>query len=95
MIPIRLRRSLGILALTHALMLPSPSLNRVGAPDWVFEALYPAHQCICLRFACCLTTACAKLKVRMDRYSFPARLFHSLLHAGLSRALSVPGFFIW
>jgi hypothetical protein len=46
--------------------------------------------CLCLLFACCLTTACAKLKVRMARYSFPVRLFHSLLHAGLSRRTDVP-----
>ena len=28
----------------------------------------------------------------MVRYSFPVRLFHSLLQAGLSRRSSVPGF---
>jgi len=33
----------------------------------------------------CLTTAYAKLKVGLVRYSFPVRLFHSLLHAALSR----------
>jgi hypothetical protein len=28
----------------------------------------------------------------MVRYSFPVRLFHSLLHAGLSRRTDVPDF---
>ena len=37
------------------------------------------------RFKCGLTTALAWLGARMVRYSFPVRLFHSLLHAGLSR----------
>ena len=51
----------------------------------VFAALYPAHQCLCLCFVPRLTTSHAKLEVRMVRYSFPVRLFHSRLHAGLSR----------
>lgn len=37
------------------------------------------------RFECGLTTALAWLGARVVRYSFPVRLFHSLLHAGLSR----------
>jgi hypothetical protein len=65
---------------------PTRSAPRI----WVFEAQYPAHQCLCLRFACCLTATGAKLEVRMVRYSFPARLFHSLLHAGLSRRSGCP-----
>src|ERR1035441_8914266 len=31
----------------------------------------------------------ARLEVKMDRYSFLVRLFHSLLHAGLSRRSDV------
>jgi hypothetical protein len=81
-----------MLTLSRAVMLPSHYANRVGTPKEVFEALYPAHQCLCLRFAPCLAANCARLEVRMVRYSFPVRLFHSLLHAGLSRRSSVPDF---
>ncbi len=38
-----------------------------------------------------LTTNCAKFEVRMVRYSFPVRLFHSPLHTGLSRRSGCPG----
>ena len=64
---------------------PSPSLNKVGALDWFFEARCPACQCLCLRFGFDLTINSARLEVRMDRVSFPVRLFHSRQHAGLSR----------
>ncbi len=37
--------------LSPARMWPSPSVHRVGTPDCVFEAQYPAHRCLCLRFA--------------------------------------------
>jgi len=37
------------------------------------------------RFKCSLTTALTWLGARVVRYSFPVRLFHSLLRAGLSR----------
>ena len=37
------------------------------------------------RFECGLTAALAWLGARVVRYSFPVRLFHSLLQAGLSR----------
>jgi hypothetical protein len=37
------------------------------------------------RFECDVTAALAWLGARVVRYSFPVRLFHSLLHAGLSR----------
>jgi len=81
-----------MLALAHAVVLPSPYVHRVGTLNCVFEAQYPAHQCLCLRFASCLATSRAKLEVRMVRYSFPVRLFHSLLHAGLSRRTDIPLF---
>jgi len=60
-----------MLTLSRAVMLPSHYANRVGTPKEVFEALYPAHQCLCLRFAPCLAANCARLEVRMVRYSFP------------------------
>ena len=78
------------LAMTLHAMLPSPSLNKVGVLYWVFEARYPACQCLCLRFDACLTAYPAKLEVRMGRYSFPVRLSHSLQHAGLSRRTQRP-----
>jgi hypothetical protein len=71
--------------------LPS-SPKWVGVLNCVFEAQYPARQCLCLRLACRLTTTRPRLEVRMVRYSFPARLFHSLLHAGLSRRIWVSTF---
>jgi hypothetical protein len=71
-------------------MWPSPSDKRIGVPDWVFEALYPACECLCLRFNPYLTIRTARLKVRMVCYSFPAGLFHSLQHAGLSRRSVCP-----
>src|ERR1039457_6561882 len=37
------------------------------------------------RFKCSLATALTWLGARVIRYSFPVRLLHSLLHAGLSR----------
>ena len=37
------------------------------------------------RFECGLAAALAWLGARVVRYSFPVRLFHSLLQAGLSR----------
>jgi len=61
-------------------------------PNLPFSKLYhPAHQCLCLRFDYRLTTVPARLEVRMVRYSFPVRLFHSLLHAGLSRRTDIAG----
>src|SRR6187401_1783235 len=49
------------------------------------EAQYPAHRYLCLRFGCRLATTTAKLEAKMACYSFLVGLFHSLLHAGLSR----------
>jgi hypothetical protein len=71
-------------------MLPSPSDKKIGVLDWVFEAQYPARECLCLRFSPNLTIRTARLKVRMACYSFPAGLFHSLQHAGLSRRTVCP-----
>ena len=41
------------------------------------------------RFECGLAAALAWLGARVVRYSFPVRLFHSLLQAGLSRRYPV------
>ena len=72
--------------MTRATVWPFPFLATVSASQSIiFEAQYPAHQCLCLRFDCHLAMGPAKLGVRSLRYSFPVGLFHSLLHAGLSR----------
>jgi hypothetical protein len=57
------------------------------ARNGVFEAQYPAHRCLCLRFDECLAAFPAKLEVRTIRYFFPVRLFHSRRHAGLARRM--------
>ena len=63
-----------------------PLLSTGSAPQIKFyEAQYPAHRCLCLRFDPRLAAVLARLKARMVRYSFPVGLFHSQLHAGLSR----------
>jgi hypothetical protein len=71
-------------------VLPFLDGHKVAVPTWFFAARYPARQCLCLRFVSCLATSHAKLEVRTVRYSFPVRLFHSRLHAGLSRRTDVP-----
>jgi hypothetical protein len=43
-------------------VLPSPSVHKVGAPNWFFEAQYPAHQCPCLCFAPLLTVSPRKTR---------------------------------
>ena len=45
------------LALTPTVMLPSPSLNKVGTPDSDFAAQYLAYAFPCQRFADILTEA--------------------------------------
>ena len=61
-------------------------------PNFTFSKLntQPADA-LCLRFDGGLTTATARLKGQVVRYSFPVGLFHSLLHAGLSRRTPSPG----
>ena len=41
------------------------------------------------RFKSILATALTWLGARVVRYTFPVRLFHSLLHAGLSRRFQI------
>ena len=54
-----------MLALSHRPMWPSPSVHRIGVPNWVFEAQYPARECLCLHFTPNLTIRTARLKVGM------------------------------
>src|SRR5437867_6963279 len=67
-------------------LLPSLLSDAVGSPEHTISELntQPADTPV-QRFKCGLTTALAWLGARAVRYSFPVRLFHSLLHAGLSR----------
>lgn len=67
-------------------MLPSGPSDPVGSLIAMISELYtqPADTPV-QRFKCGITAALAWLGARVVRYSFPVRLFHSLLHAGLSR----------
>src|ERR1039458_8707870 len=58
----------------------------MGILDYRFRSSIPSPTDTPVqRFKCSLTTALAWLGARAARYSFPVRLLHSLLHAGLSR----------
>jgi hypothetical protein len=63
-------------------------------PGLCFRSSIPCPPVPLFTLRSCLTTGNAKLEVRMVRYSFPVRLFHSLLHAGLSRRSGCPGFLL-
>jgi hypothetical protein len=67
-------------------LLPSVLSDAVGSPEHPISELntQPTDTPV-QRFKCSLTTALTWLGARVVRYSFPVRLFHSLLHAGLSR----------
>jgi len=67
-------------------VLPSAYSDSVGTQNQLISELntLPADTPV-QRFKCDLTTALAWLGARVARYAFPVRLFHSLLHAGLSR----------
>src|SRR5207247_5087584 len=60
--------------------------DAVGSPHYLISELntHPTVTPV-QRFKCTLTTALTWLGARVVRYSFPVRLFPSLLHAGLSR----------
>ena len=63
-----------------------PPMQKRQRPDCIFsESQYPAKMYPCLRFATHLAVCSAKLRLNAFRYSFLVGLFHSLLHAGLSR----------
>src|SRR5208337_113886 len=74
------------LALASALVLPSDRSDSVGTRNQLISELNALPTDAPLqRFKCDLTTALAWLGARVARYAFPVRLFHSRLHAGLSR----------
>src|SRR3989442_7343661 len=67
-------------------LLPSVPSDAVGSPHYLISELNTQPTVTPVqRFKCSLTTALTWLGARVVRYSFPVRLFHSLLHAGLSR----------
>src|SRR5947199_7053443 len=67
-------------------LLPSVPSDAVGSPHYLISELNTQPTVTPVqRFKCTLTTALPWLGARVVRYSFPVRLFHSLLHAGLSR----------
>src|ERR1019366_7192301 len=74
------------LALARDTLLPSLQSDAVGSLHHLISELntQPTDTPV-QRFKCSLTTALAWLWARVVRYTFPVRLFHSLLHAGLSR----------
>src|ERR1035441_7161314 len=58
----------------------------MGILDYRFRSSIPSPTDTPVqRFKCSLTTALTWLGARAARYSFPVRLLHSLLNAGLSR----------
>jgi hypothetical protein len=78
------------LALSCDALLPSLQSDAVGSLHHLISQLntQPTDTPV-QRFKCSLTTALAWLGARAVRYSFPVRLFHSLLHAGSSRRYPV------
>src|SRR5580704_15934167 len=82
-----LRRACRELAIAFPPVLPSRWKHTVGARNALFEARFPARRCLCLCFTRRLTAPCARLEVKMVRYSFLVGLSHPRLHAGLSRRL--------
>ena len=52
----------------------------------------PAHRCLCLRFACRLATACARLEVRMESLLLSCRALSSPTTCRFIPAHDVPGF---
>src|SRR5208282_4824695 len=56
----------------------------------VFAAQCPAHRCLCLRFACRLTTTGARLEVRMESLFLSCRALASPTICRFTPALSVP-----
>src|SRR5208337_2208658 len=74
------------LALACDTLLPSLHPDAVGSLHRLISELntQPTDTPV-QRFKCGLTAALTWLGARVARYAFPVRLFHSLLHAGLSR----------
>ena len=83
---LRLRGAAPRLRYRVCALLPSVPPDAVGSPKRGISELntQPTDTPV-QRFKCDLTIALTWLGARVARYAFPVRLFHSLLHAGLSR----------
>src|SRR6266581_2076724 len=79
-------RDCASLAFRDCAMLPSERADAVGFPKPLITELntQPTDTPV-QRFKCDVTAALTWLGARVARYAFSVRLFHSLLHAGLSR----------
>jgi hypothetical protein len=70
-----------------------PADSKGSAPGSSFSELNrPAHRCLCLRFACRLATACARLEVRMESLLLSCRALSSPTTCRFIPAHDVPGF---
>jgi hypothetical protein len=84
--------STGGLRRTLPAMLPSGQVNGVGTPNSLISRLNsPACTYPFQRFASVLTDVDAWFGATVVRYSFDVGLFHSFLHAGLSRRSNCSG----
>gem|GEM_PF-6702270 len=74
----------------HMPVLPSANVDGVDTPKLpFFAAQYSACSYPCPCFTYSLTGTCAGLGAIVAGYAFNVRLFHSLLHTGLSRRTNV------
>ena len=87
---LRLRGTVQGLALAPLLMLPSPIPTRSASRLLVFEAQSPSPPVPLFTLRLSPRGEPRKTQGRVGRYSFLVRLFHSLLHAGLSRRTGNP-----
>src|SRR5690348_3076937 len=87
---LRLRGIAQGLALAPLLMLPSPIPKRSASRLLVFEAQWPSPPVPLFTLRHSPRGEQRKTQGRVDRYSFLVRLFHSLLHADLSRRTGNP-----
>src|ERR1700738_1088484 len=83
---LRLRGAAPCSRFRNSALLPSVLPDAVGSPKRKISELntQPADTSV-QRFKCDVAAALTWLGARVVRYTFPVRLFHSLLHAGLSR----------
>src|SRR6202795_4277462 len=89
---LRPRRTEQKLALSLLSMLPSAHVNRVGVRVVCFRGSMATPPILYLRFAGSLAVAAqdSRPSGSLLLYSFLVRLFHPLLHAGLSRRTNIP-----
>ena len=89
---LRLRGIMRRLALPSAPVWPSPSGKSVGIPIYGFRSSIPCPLMPLSTLRRQPRDCLRKTQGQADRYPFPVRLFHSLLHAGLSRRTTWHGF---